>query len=381
MIAKKTRAVATAFVLGTAALAVATMPADAAMRSSVGKPLQEALSLAKSGSYAAACSKVKQAEAVGGLSAEENKTANQMKEYVAAASKGAACADTAVGIQAKFNADWNARKYRDVIADEDALRQRGVLNAQSMVVIAQAYEGLGDYRGCMRYADSHASAGAEMVKRGMLCAFKAGDDNAARALALKLVSQSPTPDNWAQLLKQAEHAKQLSDPQTLDIYRLKLLTGNLTGADEYFMLSQMLIAARVQNEAAAVVDKGVAAKLLVDARAQRLAGMAKKNAADESANISKALAAAQKQKTGDDLIKIGEELSGMGRYADAVDAIKTGIGKGVKDSDNAQIRLAVAQYGAKQKPAALSSLDKVIKSGSANGKMVAQMWSLYIRGH
>ncbi len=381
MIAKKTRAVATAFVLGTAALAVATMPADAAMRSSVGKPLQEALSLAKSGSYAAACSKVKQAEAVGGLSAEENKTANQMKEYVAAASKGAACADTAVGIQAKFNADWNARKYRDVIADEDALRQRGVLNAQSMVVIAQAYEGLGDYRGCMRYADSHASAGAEMVKRGMLCAFKAGDDNAARALALKLVSQSPTPDNWAQLLKQAEHAKQLSDPQTLHIYRLKLLTGNLTSAVEYFMLSQMLIAARVQNEAAAVVDKGVAAKLLVDARAQRLAGMAKKNAADESANISKALAAAQKQKTGDDLIKIGEELSGMGRYADAVDAIKTGIGKGVKDSDNAQIRLAVAQYGAKQKPAALSSLDKVIKSGSANGKMVAQMWSLYIRGH
>jgi hypothetical protein len=382
MIAKKTRAVATAFVLGTAALAVATMPADAAMRSSVGKPLQEALSLAKSGSYAAACSKVKQAEAVGGLSAEENKTANQMKEYVAAASKGAACADTAVGIQAKFNADWNARKYRDVIADEDALRQRGVLNAQSMVVIAQAYEGLGDYRGCMRYADSHASAGAEMVKRGMLCAFKAGDDNAARDLALKLVSQNPTPDNWAQLLKQAEHAKQLSDPQTLDIYRLKLLTGNLTGADEYFMLSQMLIAARVQNEANAVVDKGVAAKLLVDARAQRLAGMAKKNAADESANISKALANAQKQKTGDDLIKIGEELSGMGRYADAADAIKAGIGKGVKDADNAQVRLAVALYGAKQKPAALSALDKVIKGAkSPNGKLIAQMWSLYIRGH
>jgi hypothetical protein len=381
MITTKSRAVATALVLGTA-MAVATMPADAAMRSAVGKPLQEALSLAKSGNYAAACSKVKQAEAVGGLSAEENKTANQMKEYVAAASKGSACADTAVGIQAKFNADWNARKYRDVIADEDALRQRGVLNAQSMVVIAQAYEGLGDYRGCMRYADNHASAGAEMVKRGMLCAFKAGDDNAARDLALKLVSQSPTPENWGQLLKQAEHAKQLSDPQTLDIYRLKLLTGNLTGADEYFMLSQMLIAARVQNEAAAVVDKGVAAKLLVDARAQRLAGMAKKNAADESANISKALAAAQKQKTGDDLIKVGEELSGMGRYADAADAIKAGIGKGVKDPDNAQVRLAVALYGAKQKPAALSALDKAIKgSKSANAKLIAQMWSLYIRGH
>jgi tetratricopeptide (TPR) repeat protein len=109
--------------------------------------------------------------------------------------------------------------------------------------------------------------------------------------------------------------------------------------------------------------------------------MAKKNAADENANIGKALANAQKQKTGDDLIKVGEALSGMGRYADAADAIKAGIAKGVKDADNAQVRLAVALYGAKQKPAALNALDKVAKNGSANGKMIAQMWSLYIRSH
>jgi hypothetical protein len=381
MIAKKIRAVATALVLGTAAMAVATMPADAAVRSAVGKPLQEAQTLAKSGNYQGAMAKVRQAEGVGGLSAEESKIVNQMKEYLASASKGAVGGDTSVGALAKFNADWNGRRYRDVINDEDSLRKAGVLNATSMVVIAQAYENLGDYKGCVRYADAHASAGAEMVKRGMLCAFKAGDDNTARGLALKLVSMSPTPENWDQALKQAEHAKQLSDPQTLDIYRLKYLTGNLKGADEYFMLSQMLIAARVQNEAAAVVDKGVQAKLLVDARAQRLAGLAKKNAADESANINKALATAKKG-SGDDLVKVGEELSGMGRYADAVDAIKAGIAKGVKDSDNAQVRLAVALYGAKQKPAAVSALDKVIKSGKTpNGKMIAQMWSLYIRNH
>jgi hypothetical protein len=381
MIAKKIRAVATALVLGTAAMAVATMPADAAVRSAVGKPLQEAQTLAKSGNYQGAMAKVRQAEGVGGLSAEESKIVNQMKEYLASASKGAVGGDTSVGALAKFNADWNGRRYRDVINDEDSLRKAGVLNATSMVVIAQAYENLGDYKGCVRYADAHASAGAEMVKRGMLCAFKAGDDTTARGLALKLVSMSPTPENWDQALKQAEHAKQLSDPQTLDIYRLKYLTGNLKGADEYFMLSQMLIAARVQNEAAAVVDKGVQAKLLVDARAQRLAGLAKKNAADESANINKALATAKKG-SGDDLVKVGEELSGMGRYADAVDAIKAGIAKGVKDSDNAQVRLAVALYGAKQKPAAVSALDKVIKSGKTpNGKMIAQMWSLYIRNH
>lgn len=379
MIAKKFRAVATALVLGTAAMAVATTPADAAMRSSVGKPLQEAVSLAKSGNYTAAYAKVKQAEAVGGLSAEESKGVNQMKEYLAAASGGAVGGDTKIGAMAKFNADWNARRYRDVIADEDNLRRNGALSAQSMVVIAQAYENLGDYKGCMRYADSHASAGSEMVKRGMLCAFKDGNDGAALQLALKLVAQSPTPENWGQLLKQAEHMKQLSDPQTLDIYRLKLLTGNLKGADEYFMLSQMLIAARIMNEGAATVDKGVQAKLLVDQRAQRLAAMAKQNAAAENAGIDKALAAAKKQKTGDDLIKVGEQLTGMGRYADAVGAIQDGIAKGVKDLDNAEVRLAVALFNNKQKPQALAALGKVGKT--PNGKTIAKMWELYIRSH
>lgn len=379
MIAKKFRAVATALVLGTAAMAVATMPADAAMRSSVGKPLQEAVSLAKSGNYTAAYAKVKQAEAVGGLSAEESKGVNQMKEYLASVSKGQVGTDTSTGALAKFNADWNGRKYRDVIADEDLLRQRGVLSGTAQVVIAQAYENLGDYKGCMRYADSHAGAGAEMIKRGMLCAFKDGNDAAALDLALKLVAQSSTPENWGQLLKQAEHMKQLSDPQTLDIYRLKLLTGNLKGADEYFMLSQMLIAARIMNEGAATVDKGVQAKLLVDQRAQRLAAMAKQNAAAETAGIGKALADAKKQKTGDDLIKVGEQLTGMGRYADAVGALQAGIAKGVKDSDNAQVRLAVALFNNKQKPQALAALAKVGKT--PNGKTIAKMWELYIRSH
>lgn len=384
MIAKKTRAVVTALVLGTAALAVATMPADAAMRSAVGKPLQEALSLAKSGNYAAACSKVKQAEAVGGLSGEESKGANQMKEYLAAASKGAVCAEgSSVGPQAKFAADWNARKYRDVIADEDSLRAHNALSAQSMIVIAQAYENLGDYKGCMRYADSHPSAGAEMMKRGMLCAFKAGDDAAARDLALKLVAQNPTPENWGQLLKQAEHAKQLSDPQTLDIYRLKFLTGNLAGSDEYFMLSLMLMAAHVSNEAVQVVDKGVQAHLLVDARAQKLAIQAKNDAAQEANGINNTLNAAHKAPGGDDLVKAGEQLSGMGRYPDAVSAIQAGIAKGgLKDPDIAQVRLALALYGSKQKPAALSTLERVIKVGKTdNAKLIANMWSLYIRSH
>ncbi len=379
MIAKKLRAVATALVLGTAAMAVASMPADAAVRAAVGKPLQEAQTLAGQGNYQGAMAKVRQAEGVGGLSAEEQKIIKQMKDYLAAKSGGQVASDTPIGAQAKFDADYRAGRYREVINDEDLLRKNGVLNANSMVIIAQAYYQMGDNRGCVKYAESHASAGTAMLERGLLCAFKLGDDTLSRDIAAKLVDVSPTPEHWNQLLGQAERAKQLSDPQTLDIYRLKYLTGTMKGADDYFTLAQLLLAARLPNEANAVVEKGVSAKLLVDQRAQRLVGLVKQSMAGDLANLAKNEAAAKKSPKGDELVKIGEDLTGMGKFSQAISDIQAGIAKGVVDPDNAQIRLAVAYYGNKQKPQALAALDKANKT--PNGKMIARMWSIYMRQH
>lgn len=379
MIAKKLRAVATAFVLGTAAMAAATIPADAAVRAAVGKPLQEAQSLAKQGNYQAAMAKVHQAEGIGGLSAEESKIIAQMKQYLAAASGGSVGTDTKVGAEAKFNADYRARKYRDVINDEDLLRKTGALTSNYMVVIAQAYYQLGDYRGCVKYADSHGSAGVAILERGLLCAYKAGDDNLSREMASKLVEASPTPEHWNQLLGQAERAKQLTDPQTLDIYRLKYLTGTMKGKEDYFTLTQLLLAARLPNEANAVVQKGIQLKLLVDQRAQRLVALVKQSMAGDLADFSKNMAAAQKAANGDELVKMGEDLTGMGKFKEAIDAIQSGIDKGVKDPDNAQTRLAIAYYGNKDKSKALAALDKAEKT--ANGKMIARIWAIYIRQH
>jgi hypothetical protein len=378
MIAKKFRAVATALVLGMAAMAVAAVPADAAVRSAVGRPLQEASALAQAHNYSAAMAKVRQAEAVGGLSAEEAKIVKQMKDYLASVS-GGSVGEGPVAAQAKFQADWNARRYNEVIADEDMLRRFNVLTANSMVVIAQAYEQLGNYRGCVRYAEAHAGAGAEILKRGGICAFKAGDDAGSLSMALRLVGTAPSQENWGQLLRQAERARQLSDPQTLDIYRLRYLTNNMGGTGDYFTLAQMLIAGKIQGEAASVVDHGAQAHLLVDQRAQRLITIAKQNAAAEAGSINRDLAAAQRAPRGDDLVKIGERFNGLGRYADGVSAIQAGIAKGVADPDTAQIRLAIALFNAKQKPQAIAALAKV--NHSPNAKMIASMWELYFRQH
>jgi|WetSurMetagenome_2_1015567.scaffolds.fasta_scaffold140547_2 hypothetical protein len=383
MFAKKVRAVATALVIGTAAIAVASVvfstPAVAAVRPTVGKPLQEAQALAAQGNYTGAMAKVRQAEAVGGLSAEEQKIVGQMRDYIAVKSGGSVGVTSAISAQAKIDSDYRAGRYRDVIAGESTLRKFNALNAGNMVLIAQSYYQLGNYRECVNYANDHSSAGVAILERGAQCAFKSGDDNLMRAAAEQLVTVSPTPQHWNQLLNQTERTKGLSDPQTLDIYRLKYLTGTMKGADDYFTLAQLLIAARLPSEARAVVEKGMSLKLMVDQRAQRLYGLTKQNQAGDLANLGRTAAAAQKSHQGDDLVKLGEDYTGMGKFKEAIDAIQSGIAKGVKDSDNAQVRLAVAYYGAGQKAPALSALAKAKKS--PNGSMIARLWTFYIRQH
>ena len=69
----------------------------------------------------------------------------------------------------------------------------------------------------------------------------------------------------------------------------------------------------------------------------------------------------------------------MGKYPDAIGVINAGIAKGTHDPDMAYVALAQAQFGAGQKPAAISTLAKANKS--PNGQMIAHLWVLYMRQH
>ena len=59
---------------------------------------------------------------------------------------------SASAAKAKFANDYNAGKFRDVIADADMLRKAGALDAQAQLLIGQAYFKAGDYGGCVKHA-------------------------------------------------------------------------------------------------------------------------------------------------------------------------------------------------------------------------------------
>ena|SRR6185295_16342205 len=53
--------------------------------------------------------------------------------------------------KAKFAGDYNAGRFKDVIADGELLRKFNALDVQSQLVIGQAYFKAGDLAGCAKY--------------------------------------------------------------------------------------------------------------------------------------------------------------------------------------------------------------------------------------
>jgi len=363
-----------AFFLGVAVVAgtslAVTLPAEAAVRAVVGKPLQEAQSMAASGNYSGAMSKVHQAEGASGLTPEENRVISQMRAYIQSKQGGGSG-------KAKFSNDYRSGHWGAVISDADEMH--GQLDGNDMAAVATAYYKLGRNADCVRYVKGHFGNGASEIVLEILraCAFGAGDDQAQTDALQQLVARTGKPEYWNQLLNAAEHTRGLNDHQTFDIYRIKLRTGTLTVAQDYTLLAKLAIEFGLPFEAQAVVQKGIDAKLLTGDSTTRLMNLANTQAAADTAGWAAKLAAAKAAPSGEALIKLGEDLVGQGKAKDAVDLIQQGIAKGKTDMNNAQTRLGQAYIDAGQKDQAVRAFAKV--KGTPNEELVAHLWTLYAR--
>jgi hypothetical protein len=381
MNAFKLSAAATALFLGLAAASAVCMtatPVAAAVRGVVGKPLNEAKNLAAAGNYSAAMAKVHEAEGASNLTGEERNIISQMKEYIAVKSGGAGEVNSAIGAKAKFAADFRAGKWGQVIADADMLRKYGALDGQSMAAIAGAYYRSGNNAGCVRYIRSNfgSGAGEEVLKLQMTCAYGAGDDEAQTAALQELVGRTGKPEYWGQLLKSAERTRGLKDHQTLDIYRLKLLTGSLAG-DDYITLTTLALQFNCSAEAVGIAQKGIASNAIKGERAQRLLKTAQDAAAKDQAGAAARMAAAQKGNDGDQLVAIGEAMWGEGKFKDGIAAIQAGQQKSKVDAENAEIRLGMNYLGAGDKGNATRAFGQV--KTDPKQTLIAHLWALYAR--
>lgn len=369
------RAFGAALLIGSAGLAMAgaiapTTALAATVRPAVGNALRAAISLAGSGNASAAMAKVHEAEAVPSLTPGEQSAIAQTRAYVEAKAGGGSGSN-------KFVNDYNAGRYRDAIADAEALRKGGGLSFQNQVVLAQAYYLSGDYSSAVRYLKGLGSS-TQVLKLLASAAYKAGDSETMRATLEQLVQQTGDPTYWKDLLTSASNARGLNDHQTLDLYRLRFQAGAMKDAEDYSLLAQMSLQFGVAGAAQAAEQAGVKAGVLSGDREQRLEALTAKQIAADQANFAKAEAAAAKAPNGEPYVKLGESYWGYGKYQDAVRCIQAGIAKGVTDKDNAQMRLGQAYLGLGQRDQAIKAFESVSKTNT-NGAMVARLWILYAR--
>jgi hypothetical protein len=192
-----------------------------------------------------------------------------------------------------------------------------------------------------------------------------------------LVARSGKPEYWKLLLKLAERSRGLSDHNTLDVNRLRYMTGAIETKDDYTLLSQLALQLGNAAEAQTYIEKGMSLKLLNDDRSNRLLALAKTQAAANAANEAKALAAATAAPMGDDLVKVGENMIGEGKAKDAIGVIQNGLKKPMKDAANGQIRLGQAYLVAGQKAEAVAAFAKV--KTPEKDAMMAHLWTLAAR--
>lgn len=375
MTVRKLRAALTAILLGTAGAAAAALalsaPAEAVTVSAkVGPLLNEAKQLIAAKNFKGAQTKLNEAEAAASTP-DDRAVINQMKSAIAISS---ADPNTPGGAKAKFAQDYSAGRWKDVIADAEYLRKNNVFDAQSQLVVAQAYYKAGDYAGCVKYTKSLGSGNDTALALQARCAYEIGDDATQRAALEQLVARTGKAEYWVGLLKLGERARGLSDHNTLDINRLRLLTGAASTKDDYISLGQFALQFGFAAEAANVMQKGVDAKLLTDDRSQRLLATAKQQAAANQAKEPQTLAAAKAAPQGDDLVKVGENMIGEGKAKDAIGVIQEGMKKPLKDPNNAQIRLGQAYLAAGQKNEAKAAFSKV--KAPEKDAMVAHLWFL-----
>jgi hypothetical protein len=377
MTVRNLRAALTAILLGTATVGAAglalTAPAQAiTVSAKVGPLLNEAKALATAGNYQGALAKLKEAEAVKSTP-DDTAMINQMKQFIGIKT-GDAALGGAAGAKAKFANDYAAGKWKDVIADADLLKKNNALDAQAQLVIGQAYFKANDFAGCVRYLKTipQSDTALELQAR---CAYEVGDEATQRQAYESLVARSGKPEYWSGLLKLGERSRGLSDHNTLDINRLRLMmTGGMMAKDDYISLAQFALQFKLAAEAQAVLEKGVAAKVLTDDRSMRLLANAKAQAAANQAESAKNLAAAKASPQGDDLVLVGERMIGEGKAKEAIPVIQEGLKKPLKDANNGQIRLGQAYLAAGQKAEAKAAFNKV--KAPEKDAMVAHLWSL-----
>lgn len=278
---------------------------------------------------------------------------------------------------------YNAKQYDQAIA---AFNRSASINpsdyelldliAQSNLAAGHKAEAATAY---LRDIKARAAAGQkapeDLYKNAVQLAYEAQSPSAPD-LAREWVAAYPSAKAWHDSVAIYRALNHPDTEGTLDLLRLLSATGALTTAGDYALYTEATAEQNNYNEAQAVLDAGIAAKVVNPTNAdfrQMLTVLKAKNKATP-ADLE---AAIKMGPTAANLLRIGDRYYGMGEYAKAAQVYRDVMTKPGADKELANLHLGMALARAGDKAGATAALNAV--TGPRAG--VAKYWLLYVQQH
>lgn len=377
--------------------------AQEALRPEVGKPLQAAQGLIKANKFKEALARIREADGVSGKNAHETLTIERMR-FVAA--NGLGDSDTAARsldaliasgklsaseqlqfTQAVAVAAYRAKDYGKAITWTQRYFKEGGKDDAMRTVLVQAYYLNNDFANAARelsaavQATEKAGGKPDQDRLEMLasCYIKLDDMGGYVGVLEKLATWYPKKEYWADLLARIQKKPGFADRLTLDVYRLKFVSGNVGGAGDYMEMAQLALQQGYPVEAKKVVDEGYAKNILGTgadaARHQRLRDLVSKQLAEDQKNLTQGEKQAAAAKEGTGLVNIGLNLVLNGQNDKGLALMEQGIAKGkLKRPEDARLHLGYAYLLAGQKAKAAQIFKAV--QGTDGAADLARLWAL-----
>jgi hypothetical protein len=382
--------------------------AQDAVRPEIGKPLQAAQELIRTSRFKEALAKLREADAVGGKTAQEtyllermrgsaasgagdNETA--MRSFEAVLNSGKASGGDALKIvEALTGMSARAGNHQATIKYAQRYFKDGGTSGAVRTTLIQAYFQAGDYGNAARealadvQADQKAGRTPSEEKLQILANSYLRQKNTTGYVDTieKLLTYYPRKSLWVDVISRLQKKPGFSDRLALDVFRLQLATENLASTSDYMEMAQLALQAGFPGEAKKVVDAGYATGALGKgaeaevARQKRLKDLVEKNVADNAAKIASSQLEkdANASKDGLELVKLGYNLFTSNQQPKGLTMMEAGVKKGgMRRPDDGLLRHGIALIQANQKAKGIQVLRGV--KGQDGAQDLANLWIIF----
>lgn len=372
------------------------------LRPAVGTLLQAAQDLIKEQKYKEALAKIAETDSIsdkstweiyaidrirGATAARAGDTALAGKSFEAVIASGhLPQAEQMPIIKGLGNLYYEAKDYPKAITWLSRYLKENGSDAQTHAILIQAYYLNNDISRAsselLANIAADESAGrtpTEMnLKLLVSCALKA-DDKAAYVVALgKLNTYYPKKEYWGDLLNRVQAKPGFPEHLILDVYRLKLVTGQLQTDVDFMDMAQLAMQAGFPAEAKKVMDQGFMSGFLGagsdSVKQKRFRDLVTKTAEDD---VKTQGAALSKAKEGTGQINLGYALVTSGQFEKGLALMEEGLQKGgLKRSEEAKLHMGIAYQLAGQKEKAIQMF-KTVQGGEGTADL-ARLWLMQV---